>query len=120
MKLPSVAVAFAAVACGLAGCGGQKAGDEAPAAAPPPAERVVNVYNWSDYMSPELLEQFEAETGIKVNCDTFDSLEMLETKLLTGNTGYDVVVPSAPFLQRRVAVGVYQPIDRAPASLRQP
>jgi spermidine/putrescine-binding protein len=64
-------------------------------------------------MAPELLEQFEAETGIKVNYDTFDSLEMLETKLLTGNTGYDVVVPSAPFLQRQVAAGVYQPIDRA-------
>jgi spermidine/putrescine-binding protein len=59
-----------------------------------------------------LLERFEAETGIKVNYDTFGSSEMLETKLLTGSSGYDVVVPSTPFLQRQAASGVYQPIDR--------
>jgi putrescine transport system substrate-binding protein len=64
-------------------------------------------------MAPELIQQFEAETGIKVNYDTFDSSEMLETKLLTGNTRYDVVVPSAPCLQRQATAGVYQPIDRA-------
>ena len=67
---------------------------QAPAA-PAAEEKVVNVYNWSDYIDPAVLEQFTAETGIKVNYDVFDSNEVLETKLLAGNTGYDVVVPSA-------------------------
>ena len=69
----------------------------APAAAAPVSseEKVVNVFNWSDYIEPKTLEQFTAETGIKVNYDVFDSNEVLETKLLAGNTGYDVVVPSA-------------------------
>ena len=57
-------------------------------------ERVVNVYNWADYIEPAMLEKFSAETGIKVNYDTYDSNEVLETKLLAGGTGYDVVVPS--------------------------
>jgi len=74
---------------------------------------VVNVSNWPDYIAPGLIEQFTAETGIRVNYSTFDGNEMLETKLLTGNSGYDVVVPSAAFLQRQVAAGAYQPIDRA-------
>jgi len=104
-------------ACSVAGllvaCGGKKTGEESVgAAAPPPAERSVNVYNWPDYIGPGLLQQFEAETGIKVNYDSFDSLEMLETKMLTGNSGYDVVVPSGPFLQRQVEAGVYRPLDR--------
>lgn len=60
-----------------------------------------------------MFEQFEAETGVKVNYDTFDSLEMLETKMLTGNSGYDVVVPSGPNLQRQVEAGVYRPLDRS-------
>ena len=63
-----------------------------PAAA---EERVVNVYNWSDYIDPSTLEDFSKETGIKVVYDTFDSNEVLETKLLAGKSGYDVVVPSA-------------------------
>jgi putrescine transport system substrate-binding protein len=78
-----------------------------------PTERVVNVSNWPDYIAPGLIEQFTAETGIRVNYSTFEGNEMLETKLLTGKSGYDVVVPSAAFLQRQVAAGVYQPIDRA-------
>ena len=65
-------------------------------------EQVVNVYNWSDYIDPAMLEKFTAETGIKVNYDVFDSNEVLETKLLAGNTGYDVVVPSASFMERQI------------------
>jgi len=104
-------------ACSVAGllvaCGGNKTGEEsAGAAAPPLPKRSVNVYNWPDYIGPGLLQQFETETGIKVNYDSFDSLEMLETKMLTGNSGYDVVVPSGPFLQRQVEAGVYRPLDR--------
>ena len=77
------------------------------------ADKTVSVFNWSDYIDPKVLEDFTAETGIKVVYDTFDSNEMLETRMLAGRTGYDVVVPSATFLQRFVAAGVLQPLDRA-------
>ena len=76
-------------------------------------ERVVNVYNWSDYIDPKVLTDFTKETGIRVVYDTYDSNETLETKLLAGKTGYDVVVPSAPFMQRQIQAGVYQKFDRA-------
>lgn len=76
-------------------------------------ERVVNVYNWSDYIDPTTLEDFTKETGIKVVYDTFDSNEILETKLLAGGTGYDVVVPTASFLQRQIAAGVFQKLDKS-------
>jgi len=62
-------------------------------------ERVVNVYNWSDYIDAKVLEDFTKETGIKVQYDTFDANETLETKLLAGKSGYDVVVPTAYFLE---------------------
>jgi putrescine transport system substrate-binding protein len=82
---------------------------------PKPAspERIVNVYNWSDYIDPKVLEDFTHETGIKVVYDTYDSNEMLETRLLAGKTGYDVVVPSATFLGRQIKAGVYQKLDKA-------
>ncbi len=76
-------------------------------------EKVVNMYNWSDYIDLAVLAEFTRETGIKVNYDVFDSNEMLETKLLAGNTGYDIVVPSASFLQRQIAAGVFQPLDKS-------
>ena len=63
------------------------------------AQRVVNVYNWSDYIDPKVIEDFTKETGIKVRYDTFDANETLETKLLAGKSGYDVVVPTAYFLR---------------------
>ncbi|MDB5641841.1 MAG: spermidine/putrescine transporter substrate-binding protein PotF [Hyphomicrobiales bacterium] len=75
------------------------------------ADRVVHVYNWSDYIDAKALDEFTRETGIKVVYDTYDSNEILETKLLAGRTGYDVVVPSATFLQRQIQAGVYQPLD---------
>lgn len=73
----------------------------------------VRVYNWSDYIDESLLEKFEAETGIKLIYDVFDSNELLETKLLAGGSGYDVVVPTGTFLQRQIAAGAFQPLDRA-------
>ena len=76
-------------------------------------EKVVNVYNWSDYIEPTVIEAFEKETGIKVNYEVMDSNEMLETKLLAGRTGYDVVVPSASFLARQIKTGIYQKLDKA-------
>lgn len=74
-------------------------------------ERVVNVYNWSDYIDESVLTDFTKETGIKVVYDVFDSNEILETKLLAGGTGYDVVVPSGTFLARQIQAGVFQPLD---------
>jgi putrescine transport system substrate-binding protein len=76
-------------------------------------DRVVNVYNWTDYVDPKVLERFTAETGIKVVYDTYDSNEVLETKLLAGKSGYDVVVPSGPFLQRLIRASVVQKLDRS-------
>ncbi|KOF17038.1 spermidine/putrescine ABC transporter substrate-binding protein [Ensifer adhaerens] len=76
-------------------------------------ERVVNVYNWSDYIDSSILEDFTKETGIKVVYDVFDSNEILETKLLAGGSGYDVVVPTATFLQRQIAAGVFQKLDKS-------
>ncbi len=77
------------------------------------ADKVVNVYNWSDYIDEEILEEFEAETGIDVVYDVFDSNEVLETKLLAGNSGYDVVVPSGTFLQRQIQAGVFMKLDKS-------
>lgn len=79
-------------------------------------ERVVNVYNWSDYIDDSILADFTKETGIKVVYDTFDSNETLETKLLAGGTGYDVVVPTVSFMQRQIAAGVYQKLDKSKLS----
>jgi putrescine transport system substrate-binding protein len=93
-------VAIAAVP----GCsGGSAAGDR--------AANVVNVYNWADYMAPEVIRQFERETGIKVNYDIYDSSEVVDVKLMTGNSGYDVVVHSYQFSARLAAIGIYQPLD---------
>lgn len=76
-------------------------------------ERVVNVYNWSDYIDESVLADFTKETGIKVVYDVFDSNELLETKLLAGGSGYDVVVPTAPFLARQIQAGVFQKLDKS-------
>lgn len=76
-------------------------------------DKVVNVYNWSDYIDESILSDFTKETGIKVNYDVFDSNEILETKLLAGSTGYDVVVPSATFLARQIKAGVFQELDKS-------
>jgi putrescine transport system substrate-binding protein len=75
--------------------------------------RTVNIYNWSDYVEPTVIEAFSKETGIKVKYDTFDANETLETKLLAGKSGYDVVVPTAYFLQRQIAAGVFQKLDKS-------
>jgi putrescine transport system substrate-binding protein len=78
--------------------------------------KVVNVYNWSDYIDEEILAEFEAETGIKVVYDVFDSNDILETKLLAGSSGYDVVVPSGGFLQRQIQAGVFRKLDKGKLS----
>ena len=75
-------------------------------------EKVVKIYNWSDYIDPSILSDFTKETGIKVVYDVYDSNDVLETKLLAGNTGYDIVVPTANFLGRQIQAGVFQKIDK--------
>jgi putrescine transport system substrate-binding protein len=109
--------ALLALVLGACGSGAGKGGDGSSAAASADAvssgEKVVNIYNWSDYIDPGVLKDFETKTGIKVNYDVFDSNEVLETKLLAGNTGYDVVVPTANFLERQVKAGVFQKLDKS-------
>ncbi|OSQ53544.1 polyamine ABC transporter substrate-binding protein [Marivita geojedonensis] len=73
----------------------------------------VRVYNWSDYIDEELLTKFEEETGIDLIYDVFDSNELLETKMLAGGSGYDVVVPSGTFLQRQIQAGSFQKLDKS-------
>ncbi|MFN3483046.1 polyamine ABC transporter substrate-binding protein [Rhabdaerophilum calidifontis] len=73
----------------------------------------LRIFNWSDYVDPAVLEAFTRETGIKVVYDTFDQMETVETKLLAGKTGYDLVVVTASFLPRHIPLKLYQPLDRA-------
>jgi putrescine transport system substrate-binding protein len=101
MRRVFLALGLAALACLLPGD---------PGAAQ--TKRTVNVYNWSDYMEPTLIDQFTKETGIAVRYDTFDSNDTLETKLLAGRSGYDVVVPTAYFLERQIKAGVFQKLDK--------
>src|SRR6266699_628208 len=76
-------------------------------------ERIVNFYNWSNYMAPDVLENFTKETGIKVVYDTFDANETLQTRLMAGKSGYDVVIPTAYFLQRQITANIFQKLDKS-------
>jgi putrescine transport system substrate-binding protein len=108
-RLQTCAAALAALLGALAGCSGQDP-HGAPAAG---AEKVLNVANWSDYIQPSVVADFEKEYGIHVNYDVFDSNEILETKLLTGHTNYDVVVPSGAFLERQIQADIYRKFDNS-------
>ena len=78
------------------------------------ANRQVNVYNWTDYIAEDAAKTFTAATGVKVNYTTYDTNEVLDAKLRTGRSGYDVVTPTAsPFFVRQLAAGAYRPIERA-------
>jgi putrescine transport system substrate-binding protein len=99
------AAAALALSLPLAACG--------PAGKAARGGKSLNIYNWSDYIDPALLTQFTAETGIKVRYDTFDSNEVLETKVLQGDTGYDLVVPSNHNVPRYIAARAIQPLDKA-------
>lgn len=77
------------------------------------SERVVHFYNWSNYIAPGVLEDFTKETGIKVVYDTFDANETLETRLLAGKSGFDVVVPGGYFLERQIKATVFRKLDKA-------
>jgi len=133
-KLRFGAVAFV-TALLIAGCGEKKKEEQtqsdqssAPAASAPAStdnqqaaatpsssgngEQKLNVYNWSDYIGEHTVEDFEKASGIKVQYDVYDSNEALEAKLMAGNTGYDIVVPTGPFLGRQINAGIYQKIDK--------
>jgi putrescine transport system substrate-binding protein len=101
------------VACGKKEEAPPPAASAAAPAVDTDAEKVVNVYNWSDYIEESVLEDFTKETGVKVNYEVMDSNELLETKLVAGRTGYDVVVPSASFLARQIKAGIYQKLDKS-------
>jgi len=102
-------VAAAAIgALALTACGG---GGGSTGAKPPSKE--LRIYNWSDYIDKSILDDFTKETGIKITYDTFDSADVLETKVLTGQTGYDIVVPSNQYVPRFVAAGALQPLDQS-------
>jgi putrescine transport system substrate-binding protein len=86
----------------------------APAPAPAPAEeKVLNIYNWPDYIPEGMIAAFEKETGIKVNYDTFETNEALHAKLVAGSTGYDIVVPGSVFAKPQIEGGMFQPLDKA-------
>src|SRR6201996_5195378 len=98
----------------LSACGGGKQGNEAASAQPPQGgAKVLNLYIWSDYLAPNTLSDFEKETGIKVHAAYYDSNETLETKLLAGSSGYDVVVPTASYFERQIKAGVYLKLDKS-------
>jgi len=101
--------ALAVAACGKKDDAQQS---QAPGAAPQ-EEKVLHVYNWSDYIAEDTIRNFEQQTGIKVTYDVFDSNDLLETRLLAGNSGFDVVVPSASFLERQIKAGVFQKLDKS-------
>lgn len=103
-KILSVAMVLALAACSPA---------TKPAASSAKAGGTLHIYNWSDYIDPALLEQFTKETGIKVTYDTYDSNEVLETKVLQGQTGYDIVVPSNHNVPRYITAKAIQPLDRS-------
>ncbi|WP_313232829.1 polyamine ABC transporter substrate-binding protein [Stenotrophomonas acidaminiphila] len=95
----------------LAACGGKEQG--APTADAGGEAKVLNVYNYSDYIAEDTIPNFEKATGIKVTYDVFDSDEMVETKLLTGDSGYDIVVPTLNFFGRQIQAGVFLPLDKS-------
>lgn len=88
----------------------------ASAPAAPPAnteEKVLNIYNWPDYIPKDMIANFEKESGIKVNYDTFETNEALHAKLVAGNTGYDIVVPGTVFAKGQIEGGLLQPLDKS-------
>lgn len=128
MKLSNKVIgAFALSAIMLAACGKK---EEAPAPAPAPVaaapaaapappppepeeEKVLNIYNWPDYIPDGMIAAFEKETGIKVNYDTFETNEALHAKLVAGNSGYDIVVPGSVFAKPQIEGGLMQPLDKS-------
>jgi putrescine transport system substrate-binding protein len=96
----------------LSACGDRKP-PPSKAAGPADSGKVLNLYIWSDYLAADTLSNFEKQTGIKVHAAYFDTNETLETKVIAGNSGYDVVVPTASFFERQIKAGAYLPLDKS-------
>jgi putrescine transport system substrate-binding protein len=96
--------------CGCGGGGGKPAGSHAGSAG---GAKVLNLYIWSDYLAPNTLSDFEKQTGIKVHSAYYDTNETLETKLLAGSSGFDMVVPTASYFERQIKAGAYLELDKA-------
>ena len=118
----ALCAAFWVTACGggkpganAGGGGGPDAGaaSGSSGAGPSPGGKVLNLYIWSDYLAPNTLADFEKQTGIKVHVSYFDTNETLETRLLAGHSGFDVVVPTASFFERQIKAGVYLALDKS-------
>jgi putrescine transport system substrate-binding protein len=96
----------------MAGCGRSGPGSPGSGASPGPDDaKVVDLYNWADYIAPSTAQEFEKRTGIRLRVSTFETNETLESRLMTGDSGYDVVVPTAPFLERQIRSGAYRTLD---------
>ena len=104
----------AAIVLAVAACGKKEVAEQAqqPGAAAQ-EEKILHVFNWSDYIAEDTVPNFEKQSGIKVTYDVFDSNDVLETRLLAGNSGFDLVVPSASLLERQIKAGVFQKIDKS-------
>jgi putrescine transport system substrate-binding protein len=103
----------ASIALAVAACGKKETAEQAQQPAAAQEEKVLHVFNWSDYIAEDTVPNFEKQTGVKVTYDVFDSNDVLETRLLAGNSGFDVVVPSASFLERQIKAGVFQKLDKS-------
>src|SRR5690606_32683953 len=112
MKLRTLATTIL-VCTSLAACGDKPEADKGAAGPAADGAKEVNVYNWSDYIAEDTIPNFEKQTGIKVTYDVFDSNEVVETKLLAGSSGYDIVVPTLNFLGRQIQAGVFMPLDKS-------
>jgi putrescine transport system substrate-binding protein len=100
----------------LAACGKKEEAAKPPVASSAAAnteEKVLNIYNWPDYITEDMGANFEKETGIKVNYQTFENNEALQAKLIAGNSGYDIVVPGAVFAKSQIEAGLLRPLDKA-------
>jgi putrescine transport system substrate-binding protein len=109
LHLPqALAPSLFALACTVAAVAAHAQGAAEP--------KVLNIYNWSDYIADDTLKNFEKETGIKVRYDNYDNNEILHAKLVAGKTGYDIVVPSAHFAKTQIEGGLFQKLDRSQLS----
>jgi len=106
-------VCLVVVTCISAGCGNHNSVTPGvPSADTHDDDKILNFFNWADYVAPDTIESFEKLTGVKVHVSYFESEETLESRILTGNSGFDVVVTAGPYFQRQIRSGAYLPLDR--------
>lgn len=109
LSMAIIGIGLVTSSCGKS----DNAADTANEAVAAPEEKVLNIYNWSDYIAEDTLANFEKETGIKVQYDVFDSNEILHAKLIAKNTGYDIVVPGSNWAKLQIEGGLFQKLDKS-------